>query len=328
MDCRALPIVFILAILLVSCAPAPRTETHTHERETGISESAWAGLSVVSQGEKLAKYELVDGVKVFRLTAKPVRWEILPDVVMNAFGYNGQVPGPEIRVKEGDNVRIIIKNELPMPTAVHWHGILVPNSQDGVHDVTQPAIEPGETYTYEFVAKPPGTHAYHTHGPESAEQLDRGLYGAFIIEPKSPGPADSGYDREYTLILDEWTRNGGHSHDINNYTYFTINGKAFPATEPIVVKQGERVKLRWINLGGQDHPMHIHGHAFTVTHRDGYLLASPFVVDTLNIAPGERYDLELIANNPGTWVYHCHNLHHVKNDGKEMGGLVLVVKYE
>ncbi|MBI4448935.1 copper oxidase [Candidatus Woesearchaeota archaeon] len=285
-------------------------------------------MPVVSRGEKRAGYELIEGVKVFKLTAKPVRWEILPGVVMNAFGYNGQVPGPEIRVQEGDRVRIIIKNELPVPTTIHWHGVHVPNSEDGVPEVTQPAIKPGETYTYEFIANPPGTHSYHTHGPESAEQLDKGLYGAFIIEPKNPGPYDTGYDREYTLTLDEWTKTGGHSHHIDDYVYFTINGKAFPATEPLIVKQGERIKLRWANMGQQDHPMHIHGHAFTVTHRDGFPLAAPFVADTLNIAPGEHYDLELVANNPGTWVYHCHNLHHVGNDGKEMGGLVLVVNYE
>ncbi|MEK7519888.1 MAG: multicopper oxidase domain-containing protein [Patescibacteria group bacterium] len=279
-----------------------------------------------------------DGVKEFALTAEPVRWEYEKGKSMAVWGYNGQIPGPEIRVTEGDTVRIIFANKLPVATTIHWHGMDVPNSQDGVPGVTQRPIGPGEMFIYEFTAKPAGTRFYHTHGTshtDEAEQMDMGLAGAFIVEPKGYAKPD----REYTLMLDEWelmngenmAALGGMSHGAGgqhmmNYNMFTINGRAFPDTEPLSVKIGERVLLRLINAGSSaTHPMHLHGSSFTVVAVDGnpIPLVAQLTRDTIVLAPGERYDIEFVAQNPGMWVLHCHELHHA-----DMGMIVPVVYVE
>lgn len=280
-----------------------------------------------SQGiEKLSFIEK-DGVKEFRLNAEPVQWEYSKGKYVLAWGYNGQVPGPEIRVTEGDNVRIIFTNNLPKPTTIHWHGLEIPNSQDGIPGITQEPIQPGESFTYEFTAKPSGTRFYHTHGSgrgDEAEQLDMGLSGAFIIEPKNKLQ----YDREYTLILDEWnTMNHMSGEDMGHmeYNLFTINGKAFPDTEQLKVKQGERVLVRFINAGtSTTHPMHLHGQSFKIVATDGNPVPAGLELtkDTLNIAPGERYDIEINTTNPGAWIIHCHELHHADM------GMVIPFVYE
>ncbi|MBI4173206.1 MAG: multicopper oxidase domain-containing protein, partial [Candidatus Aenigmarchaeota archaeon] len=217
-------------------------------------------------------FEVKDGVKEFKLSAEPIRWEYADGQWLTAWGYNGQVPGPAIRVKEGDKVRIVFTNKLPKATTIHWHGIDVPSNMDGVPGVSQLPIMPNETFTYEFVAKPAGTRFYHTHGSsheDEAQQLDMGLSGAFIIEPA----AAQTYDKEYTFVLDEWevmpnnvnaamlSNIGGDmlAHSMN-YNLFTINGKAFPDTEPIAVQSGDRILVRLINAGSSaTHPMHLHG---------------------------------------------------------------------
>lgn len=280
-------------------------------------------------------YIVANGVKEFALTAEAINWEYLKGKTLVAWGYNGQIPGPEIRVIEGDKVKIVFTNKLPKATTVHWHGIDVPNDQDGVPGVTQKAIKPGETYTYEFTAKPAGTRFYHTHGGaamvDEAEQLDKGLSGAFIIEPKNY--ATNKPDREYTLILDEWNTTGMSSAMGKNagamagmaYNLFTINGRAFPDTEPLKVKKGERVRIRMINGGTSTiHPMHLHGHQFKVVAVDGNPVpkAAQLTRNTQPIHPGETYDIEFIANNPGTWLFHCHELHHADS------GMIVPVVYE
>lgn len=282
-------------------------------------------------------------VREFRIIAQETNWMLGPDMPFEAWTYNGTVPGPEIRVKEGEVVRIIFKNELPVATSLHPHGVDLPNAMDGVPGVTQKPVQPGETFIYEFIARPAGTRFYHTHGNgeemSEADQLDRGLYGALIIEPTSPpqpvmdepwrrtpvSPAKKPYDREYTLILDEW-RGGEHGpHGVGDYSIFTINGKAFPETTPLKVKRGERVRLRLINAGTTAfHPIHLHGHQFKVVATDGNPV--PFGLEltknTITVMPGETYDIEFIADNPGDWLLHCHELHHAG------GGMVTVVQYE
>ena len=281
-------------------------------------------------------YIAKNGVKEFTLSAEAINWEFAKGKTLVAWGYNGQIPGPEIRVTEGDKVKIVFTNKLPKATTVHWHGIDVPNDQDGVPGVTQKAIKPGETYTYEFTAKPAGTRFYHTHGGaamvDEAEQLDMGLSGAFIIEPKNY--AVSKPDREYTLLLDEWDTNGMSnmmggskmgSMAAMAYNVFTLNGRAFPDTEPLKVKEGERVRIRMINGGTSTiHPMHLHGHQFKVVAVDGNPVpeAAQLTRNTQPIHPGETYDIEFIANNPGTWLFHCHELHHAD------GGMIVPVVYE
>lgn len=278
-------------------------------------------------GQPLAFRE-EDGVKVFELTTKVVQWPILDGVAVTAYTYNGTVPGPMIRVTEGDQVRIIVKNELDDPTTIHWHGVEVPNAMDGVPDITQSPIKPGETFTYEFIAKPAGTFMYHSHF-EGDVQVSAGLYAPFIIDPKEPAV---GPDIDVTLMISEWLMRGGHTYAAMPMSgmepnYFTLNGKAFPATETISVKKGERVRIRLIGIGQFIHPMHLHGMPFKIVATDGHPVpeAAQLTKDTVSVAPGERYDIEFIATEPGQWMLHCHILHHTTNDNVEPGGLMLVV---
>ena len=270
-----------------------------------------------------------NGVKVFELTTKAIQWPILEGVTVTAFTYNGTVPGPMIRVTEGEQVRVIVKNELEEPTTIHWHGIEVPNAMDGVPDMTQAPIQPGETFTYEFTAKPAGTFMYHSHF-EGDRQVSAGLYAPFIIDPKEPEANPP--DVDLTLMISEWLVRGDLTFAAMPMAgmepnYFTINGKAFPATQTIDVKQGQRVRLRLIGIGQFIHPMHLHGFPFKVVATDGHPVpeSAQLTKDTISVAPGERYDIEFVAAEPGQWVLHCHILHHTTNDNVEPGGLMLVV---
>jgi len=255
-----------------------------------------------SGGQPLA-YKMDGDTKVFELTAKEVMWEISPGKKVKAWAWNGTVPGPIIRVTEGDKVRIIVYNELPEPTTLHSHGLDVPYNMDGVSGMTQDPIPPGGTFTYEFVARPAGTHWYHSHH-DSAKQVSMGLYGAFIVDPKKPAIKA---DRDYTMTIAD----AGLG--------FSLNGKSFPATEPLEAKMGETIRLRLINVGEMIHPMHLHGQPFTVITKDGYPLAQPQMMDTITIAPGETYDVLIKPNAPGNWAFHCHILPHAEDSQGMMG---------
>lgn len=294
--------------------------------DTGIPEAT------ETQGGQPLSYREENGVKVFELTTQLVRWQILPDVQVTAMTYNGTVPGPEIRVTQGDRVKVVLKNELPYPTTIHWHGILVPNSMDGVPDMTQAPVTPGGSFTYEFTAEPAGTYWYHSHVQTDAQILT-GLYAPFIIEPGSP--SDPPPDVDVTLMLSEWRVIGGQTFPAMPMSgmdpnYFTINGKAFPAVEPLKVKLGQRVRLRFIAAGQFIHPMHLHGPHFKIVATDGYPVpqVAQLTKDTVSVAPGERYDVEFMADMPGMWMLHCHIPHHTTNDGEEPGGLMLVIEVE
>lgn len=240
-----------------------------------------------------------DGYKVFDLVCQEIDWETEPGQVFPAFAYNGMVPGPEIRVTEGDKVRINVTNEMGESTGVHFHGVYVPNNIDGVPFITQPAIEPGMTYTYEFEAVNPGSHMYHSHH-NAAEQVVRGLLGAFIIEAKDKS-REPQVSAEYTMILND------------SGLGYTINGKGFPYTQPIIANKGDRIRIRFMNEGLMIHPMHLHGMPKLVFAKDGYPLPQPYQCDTLNIAPGERYDVLVDCTNPGVWAFHCHILTHAES---------------
>jgi len=297
-----------------------------------------------SVGGQLLDFSEEDGVKVFELTARPVRWAILEGskpVTVTAWSYNGTVPGPMIRVTEGDQVRIVLTNELPDPTSIHWHGIPLPNAMDGVPPFTQMAVQPGESFTYEFTAPPAGTFMYHSH-VETDKQIMIGLYAPFVVDPLEPSAADAASDAvavdapdiDVIWMLSEW-RVGpdGETYPAmpmagGEPNYFTINGKAFPDTEPIVAQKGDRVRIRLAGIGQFLHPMHLHGMNFRIVAYDGVPLPpeQQIVRNTVPLAPGEIVDIEFIAENPGTWVFHCHILHHVTNDGAEPGGLIGVVQ--
>ena len=252
------------------------------------------------KGNQLLEYRLDNGVKVFEVTARKIQWEVEPGKRVEAWAYNDQVPGPQIRVREGDRVRVVLHNELEQSTCIHFHGLELPFDQDGVPFITQPPVKPGESWTYEFTIPEGnvGSHMYHSHN-NSAEQVGRGLLGAFIVEPRNPRPIEQ-VDVDHIMVLND------------TYHGFTINGKGFPATDPIQAKLGQKVRIRFMNQGAMDHPMHLHGVHMTVIDRDGWAQPAPWRCDTLNIAPGERYDVIVNCNNPGTWVFHCHVLSHAE----------------
>ena len=275
-------------------------------------------------------------IKIFALDVEDLDLEIAPDVKIMAWGYKSEggkpsVPGPEIRVKQGDYVRVILKNTHALPHTIHFHGVDTPFDMDGAETTQAEGIKNGETFIYEFYAKVSGTHWYHCHY-QTLTHLDMGLYGAFIVEPKKAEKVK--FDKEVTLILDEW-RVGEDKDNIamlNNwpygYNYFTINSKAFPITDTVELKKGQTVKFRIINAGYIHHAMHLHGHKFLVTHTDGVELNSPYWKDTLSIGPGERYDIVMKAdNNSGVWMFHEHGLPAASNNGQYPGGMTMLIKY-
>jgi len=265
-----------------------------------VSTSSPAGTSL-GDGTYLAPHTNDDGTKVFHLTMAPTTIETEPGVTKQAYAFNGIVPGPTLRVNEGDRIRVIVDNDLPFATGVHWHGMILPNDQDGIPELTQPPIEPGERHTYEFDAIAPGTHWYHTHS--SGRHIGKGLYGAFEVVPKT---GDIRADRDYTIEIGDT--------DLG----FVFNGKSFPATTPLVTKVGEKVHLRIINAGDQVHAIHLHGIPFQVLAQDGNPLPVPQKMDTLTVAPAQTYDLLFSEVNPGKWLLHCHVFAHSHMTGDTM----------
>jgi len=256
-----------------------------------------------------------DGVKVWDLTCDELDWEVAPGQIEKARGYNEMIPGPILRATVGDKVRINVKNNLTTSTAVHWHGIHLPYTMDGVPFVTQKPIEPGATFTYEFTLTNAGSHMYHSHH-DSADQVNRGLLGAFIVEPANPADYPA-YDREYILVMND------------TLLGYTINGKGFPATDALIAKKGERVLIRWMNEGMMYHPMHLHGLAMEVFQRDGFPISPPYKCDTIDVPPGNRFDCIIDCFEPGLWAFHCHVLSHAESAAGFFGLVtVLVVEDE
>jgi manganese oxidase len=251
-------------------------------------------------GRRMAP-KVVGGVKVFELTAATTRWEVSPGDVRDAMAYNGQIPGPEIRVKQGDRVRVVLHNDLEESTSIHFHGLNVPNSQDGVAGITEDITGPGDSRTYEFTVDNSGTHMYHSH-MNGAMQIPMGLLGAFIVEGANEPKADV----DQTIVINDGPLG------------FTLNGKSFPATQPVAAKPGQTVRIRYLNEGLQGHPMHLHGMEQTVITKDGWPLPAPYKADTIWVAPGERYDT-LVTARPGVWAFHCHILSHAEGPSGMFG---------
>jgi FtsP/CotA-like multicopper oxidase with cupredoxin domain len=266
-------------------------------------------------------FTLDNGVKVFHLSAEVVKTQLIPGMKeMIGWGYNGSVPGPTIEVNEGDRVRIILHNKLPEPTSIHWHGLEVPPDMDGVPFISQPLVEPGTVYTYEFTLHQNGTFFYHSHG---AMQEMMGMIGLFVIQPKS---SHTPYcHRDFGLILQEWAllpNNPVPNSMAMEFNWLTINGKAGPAATPMIVRQGERVRLRVVNLGMDHHPMHIHGHQFYVTGTEGGRIPETawFPGNTVLVGVAQARDVEFDAVYTGNWMFHCHLPHHMMNQMISMVG--------
>jgi FtsP/CotA-like multicopper oxidase with cupredoxin domain len=288
--------------------PRARADEMDRMHEAGVK--AFPAKTEGKGGQRLTP-RIENGVKCFDLTCKKVQWETEPGKKLEAWSYNGQIPGPEIRVREGDRVRVTVKNELDESTSVHFHGLILPIEMDGVPYITQPPIKPGETFTYEFTVKNAGSHMYHSHH-NSAHQVGMGLLGAFIVEPKDAS-REPRCDVDYVMVLND------------GQLGYTINGKGFPATEPIVAKQGQKVRIRFMNEGMMIHPMHLHGMPMTVIAKDGWPQPSPWMCDTLNIGPGERYDVIVDATEKGTWAFHCHILPHAESQHGMFGMVTALI---
>jgi len=263
---------------------------------------------------------LPDGTKEFDLEAKIVKWEVSPGKLVDAWTYNGVVPAPEIHVNDGDKVRIVLKNSLPESTSLHLHGIQVPNAMDGVDPYTQPPITPGQSFTYEFVAKGPAVGIYHSHH-DAQVQVPNGLFGAFTIGdmPIPQELIDKGYtqvDKTMNMVLNDAGTIG-----------LSLNGKSFPGTEPATRGVGQVLEVNYLNEGLMAHPMHLHQPVGWIIAKDGVPLDHPLPGDTINVAPGERYTVLYKAVEPGVWAWHCHILNHAEGPTGMFGMVTaLIVK--
>lgn len=258
-------------------------------------------------------YKLNGGVKEFHLVAEEVEHEFAPGSRAKCWGYNGTTPGPTLEAVEGDRVRIFVTNRLGEWTSVHWHGIDLPAGYDGVGGLNQPHIRPGETWVYEFTLRQHGTHMYHPHADEMV-QMAFGMMGLFIIHPKKPEAVR--IDRDYAFLLHNWALHPGTWRPdpavMQNFDIWTFNSKAFPATEHLVMRTGERMRIRIGNLSMWNHPIHLHSNPFWVTGSDGGRWPREQwrreVTEIIGV--GQMRDIEFIATEPGDWALHCHMAHH------------------
>ncbi len=282
--------------------------------------SAGAFLPVNTPDIPRLAYTMDGAVKVFNLIAEPVRTELVPGRAMNAWGYNGSVPGPTIEVAQGDHVRLIVDNHLPEPTSMHWHGFEIPIAMDGMPGISQPMIPPGGRFVYEFTLHQAGTFFYHSHAPM---QSMMGMLGLFIMHPKEP--LSPRVDKDYGLILQEWAilpNNTVPNTMSMEFNWLTMNGKAAPATTPLIARLGDRVRIRLVNLGMDHHPIHLHGNTFYVTGTEAGRVpeAAWTPANTVLVGVAQSRDIEFEANNPGDWMLHCHMPHHMMNQMASMVG--------
>jgi uncharacterized cupredoxin-like copper-binding protein len=299
-----------------SGAPEPSAgETMTAEqmRDVDAAVTAQFPAETAGRGNEVLEPEVQeDGTLQWELTASVIEWETEPGTFVEAYAYNGMVPGPQLRAEVGDRIRIILHNELPEPTTIHSHGLYVPPDMDGVPVISQPAVMPGETFTYEYTVRNAGSHMYHSHFM-AEHQVPMGLLGAFVVtDPANADPALAA-DVDYAMILNDGPLG------------FTINGKGFPATEPLVLQQGQRIRIRYMNEGLQIHPMHLHGIPQLVVAKDGWDLPTPHYEDTVLVAPGERIDVIVEATEVGVWAFHCHVLTHAEGPNGMFGMVTAMI---
>jgi len=261
-------------------------------------------------------WRMKGGVKEFHLVAEPVVREIAPGMKANLWGYNGQSPGPTIECVEGDKLRLFVTNKLREHTTIHWHGVRLPNGMDGVGGLTQPQIKPGETYAYEFVMKHSGTFMYHPHADEMV-QMAMGMHGFIVVHPRNP--KHYRVDRDFVFLINAYDIDpGGATPKVNtmlDFNLWTFNSRAFPGIDPLVVRRGDRVRVRMGNLTMTSHPIHLHGYNFTVTGTDGGWVppAAQWPEVTIDVPVGAMRAFEFVADEPGDWALHCHKSHHTMN---------------
>jgi FtsP/CotA-like multicopper oxidase with cupredoxin domain len=281
-------------------------------------------VPVVSPDVPDMPWSLENGVKVFDISVGHVRTEFIPGRTVDAWGFNGRIPGPTIQVNEGDRVRMIVENRLPEPYSMHWHGLEVPNNMDGMPGISQDLIPPGGRFVYEFTLRQNGTFFYHSH---MAMQEMMGLIGLFIIHPRRAHAPR--VDRDFGIVLQEWAilpNNTIPNSLAMEFNWLTLNGKAGPATTPMLCKRGERVRIRLVNLGMDHHPMHLHGHQFYITGSEGGRIRTTAVepANTVLVGVAQARDVEFVATNPGDWHFHCHLPHHMMNQMASMVGPLMM----
>jgi manganese oxidase len=263
-------------------------------------------------------WRMNQGVKEFHLVAEPVVREMAPGMTAQLWGYNGQSPGPTIEVVEGDRVRLFVTNRLPEHTTMHWHGQRLPNGMDGIGGLTQPAIQPGKTFVYEFVARRPGTFMYHPHADEMA-QMAMGMMGFWVTHPKAKSPLIADVDRDFCFLLNAYDiEPGAYTPKIMTMLDFNLwswNSRAFPGIDSLNVRQGDKVRIRIGNLTMTNHPIHLHGHEFSVTGTDGGAVprSARWPEVTTDVAVGQMRQIEFVADEEGDWAIHCHKSHHTMN---------------
>ncbi len=263
-------------------------------------------------------WRMNNGVKEFHLIAEPVVREMAPGMKAHLWGYNGQSPGPTIEVIEGDRVRVFVTNKLPEHTTVHWHGQRLPNGMDGVGGLNQPQIPVGKTFVYEFVARRPGTFMYHPHADEMT-QMAMGMMGFWVTHPRVKNPAIDAVDRDFCFLLNAYDIDpGAYTPKIMTMLDFNLwswNSRIFPGIDPLVVRKNDKVRIRIGNLTMTNHPIHLHGHEFTVTGTDGGPTprSSRWPEVTTDVAVGQMRQIEFVADEEGDWAFHCHKSHHTMN---------------
>jgi FtsP/CotA-like multicopper oxidase with cupredoxin domain len=265
-------------------------------------------------------FEMDGDIKVFRLTAHVFKRQIAPNKTIDVWGYSGSAPGPTIQVTQGDKVRVIFKNELPEATSMHWHGFEDEIGNDGMPGISQEPVRPGGTFVYNFVIKQEGTYFYHSH---MAMQEMAGMLGAFIMHPRVPYRPHCEKDfvislQEYAVLANSTTPNTM----MMEFNWLLLNGKAGPSSTPLIVRQGERVRVRFINLGMDHHPMHIHGHTFYTTGTEGGRIPETawWPGNTVLVGVAQSRTVEFVADNPGDWMLHCHLPHHMMNQMSSQAG--------
>jgi manganese oxidase len=276
------------------------------------------GEPLLSEGLRLLPYTMEGGYKVFHLTAEPVWWDTGDGHKVEAWAYNGTVPGPEIQVDVGDKVKVVVNNQLPQGTTVHWQGLNVPFSQTGIGGLSQLDIAPSKSWTYQFTVRAnPGAYLYRAEpSTDIQRQYGMGLWGPVIVEPKGTAwnHVRPGYNEEYTEVINDSGQLG-----------FTLNGESFPATHTLTTYPGDKALIHLINLGSMEHPMHLHGMHFQEIAQDGDALPAPISMDTISTEPGTTYDIQLKPNNLGKWLFHCHIVDHVVDANGQMTGLVTFI---
>ena len=293
------------AAVLTEAARAQHPHTESANSETPVP--------IITPDIEDLPFTLEKGVKVFHLTAEPVKQTIIPGRVFDLWGFNGSAPGPTIQANEGDRVRIVFENRLPEPTGIHWHGLELPYEMDGVPGIGQKPVMPGERFAYEFPLQQNGTFFYHPH---MAMQEMVGMLGGFIIHPKTA--YSPRVDKDYLIALQEYAvlPNSTIPNSMNmEFNWLTFNGKAGPAATPLIIRHGERVRIRIINLGMDHHPIHLHGFTFWETGREG--ARQPEAIwtrgNTTLVGVAQARDIEFVANRIGEWMLHCHLPHHMMN---------------